>query len=168
MTYKDLEKQREYNHEHYVKHRKEKLEYQHEYILEHKAERIKYQRMYRAEHKAEILEYDREYHRRYRTKHPHCTRDYLNQNKVARKRGNIRNIHGRFKPYKWLKNGLKLQGFDPQIHHEWIPRTTEYTGIALVEAKDHMRNIIKPLIILEGEIVWTNETDERSKLDLHH
>jgi len=39
-----------------------------------------------------------------------------------------------------------------EIHHEWIPNTANYNGIALVEAQQHRYGIIDPIVILEGSI----------------
>ena len=39
-----------------------------------------------------------------------------------------------------------------ELHHEWIPETAEYRGVALVEADQHRRGIIDVIQILEGEI----------------
>lgn len=44
-----------------------------------------------------------------------------------------------------------------QIHHEWIPGTAEYSGLALVEADQHMRGIIDVIYTLRGEITFFTE-----------
>lgn len=46
---------------------------------------------------------------------------------------------------------------DSQIHHEWIPRTSKYRGVALVEKDQHMHGFIDVLQILEGEITLLTE-----------
>ena len=40
-----------------------------------------------------------------------------------------------------------------QIHHEWIPGTSNYRGVALVEANKHMHGFIDVIEILDGEIL---------------
>jgi hypothetical protein len=39
-----------------------------------------------------------------------------------------------------------------QLHHNWLPGTAEYTGLALVEANAHMHGVIDVIQILEGKI----------------
>lgn len=46
-----------------------------------------------------------------------------------------------------------------QIHHQWIPNTAKYTGIALVETDLHRFGIIKPIVILEGKITLMREKE---------
>ena len=43
------------------------------------------------------------------------------------------------------------------LHHEWIPGTAKYRGLALVEKVPHQNGIIKPILILEGEITLFTE-----------
>lgn len=48
---------------------------------------------------------------------------------------------------------------ESQIHHQWIPGTAKYTGVALVEAKPHQYGIIKSIVILEGKITLFTEKE---------
>lgn len=50
---------------------------------------------------------------------------------------------------------------ESQLHHEWIPSTSEYRGIALVETYQHRHGIIDPILILEGEITLLTEEEVR-------
>ena len=50
-----------------------------------------------------------------------------------------------------------------QIHHEWIPNTCKYRGVALVERDPHQYGIINPIVILEGEITLLTEAEIRAK-----
>ncbi|MCK4528196.1 hypothetical protein KAW18_12565 [candidate division WOR-3 bacterium] len=45
------------------------------------------------------------------------------------------------------------------FHHEWIPGTAEYKGVALVEAEAHRHGIIDVIQILEGEITIFTEKE---------
>lgn len=74
------------------------------------------------------------------------------RNKVRRKHRHI------WEEYK------KIIAPDSQIHHEWIPETPNYKGVALVETDQHMHGIIKVIQILEGAIkVFTErEIQERN------
>jgi len=46
---------------------------------------------------------------------------------------------------------------ESQIHHEWIPDTSDYRGVALVEANAHQYGIIDVIQILEGKITLLTE-----------
>ena len=50
---------------------------------------------------------------------------------------------------------------DSQIHHQWVPNTADYTGIALVEKDQHMYGFIDVIQILEGEITLLTEEEVR-------
>lgn len=50
---------------------------------------------------------------------------------------------------------------DSELHHEWIPETADYRGVALVEAKPHQYGIIDVIQILEGEITLLTEAEIR-------
>lgn len=51
----------------------------------------------------------------------------------------------------------KIIAPESQLHHQWIPETANYTGVALVEADPHRHGIIAPIQILEGEITLLTE-----------
>ena len=48
-----------------------------------------------------------------------------------------------------------------QIHHEWIPGTTEYRGTALVETNQHQHGFIDVIRVLEGVITLPTEAEIR-------
>jgi hypothetical protein len=51
---------------------------------------------------------------------------------------------------------------DSQIHHEWIPQTAEYLGLALVEANPHRYGIIDIIQILDGRITLLTEEEVKN------
>jgi len=62
-------------------------------------------------------------------------------------RNKIRSKHGyKWRPYK------HIIAPNSQIHHQWLPGTAGYTGVALVEKDQHIHGFIKVIQILEGEI----------------
>lgn len=64
----------------------------------------------------------------------------------------VRQKHGNlYRPYK------KIIAPESQLHHQWVPGTAEYTGVALVEAKPHQYGYIDVIQILEGEITLLTE-----------
>jgi hypothetical protein len=50
-----------------------------------------------------------------------------------------------------------------ELHHQWIPETADYTGLALVEAKPHKHGIIDVIQILEGAITVFSEKELREQ-----
>lgn len=50
---------------------------------------------------------------------------------------------------------------DSQIHHEWIPDTADYRGVALVEKDTHMHGYIDVIQILDGKITLLTEKEVR-------
>ena len=52
---------------------------------------------------------------------------------------------------------------ESQIHHEWIPGTANYRGVALVEADQHMHGIVDVIEILEGKITLLTEDKVKEK-----
>jgi hypothetical protein len=62
-------------------------------------------------------------------------------------RNKIRIKHAnRYRPYK------KIVAPDSQVHHEWIPGTSRYRGIALVERDAHQHGRVDVIKILGGAI----------------
>ena len=70
------------------------------------------------------------------------------------KREKIREKHRR--RYRSFK---RIIAPDSQIHHEWIPGTAEYTGIALVETDQHMHGFVDVIKILDGKITLLTEKE---------
>ena len=70
----------------------------------------------------------------------------------------VRLRHGHlYRPYK------QIIALESQIHHEWLPETAEYRGVALVEKDQHMHGLIDVIQILEGEITLFAEEGVRRK-----
>ena len=66
----------------------------------------------------------------------------------------IRKKHaGKWRPFK------NLIAPESQLHHEWLPRTAEYRGVALVEKEPHQHGIIDVIRILDGEITLLTEEE---------
>ena len=66
----------------------------------------------------------------------------------------IRMEYGRrYRPYK------QIIAPESQIHHEWLPKTCSYRGVALVEKDQHMHGFIDVIHILEGEITVLTEAE---------
>ena len=64
---------------------------------------------------------------------------------IPGERNLVRNKHrSRYRKYK------QIIAPESQIHHEWIPNTSEYNGIALVETNQHLHGFIDVIQILEG------------------
>ena len=69
----------------------------------------------------------------------------------------IRAKHGaQYRPLK------KIIAPESQIHHEWIPKTAEYRGLALVEKDPHQYGIIDVIQILDGKITLLTEEDVKN------
>jgi hypothetical protein len=152
-----------------------RLEQGQEYNKEHREEAKAAAKKYREEHKGkeEYREKEKAYNRKYQEENPEKV--IANHQEESRKGGNrydkhlkdnrtglqgvknrIRSDHRtQYKPYK------DIIAPDSQIHHEWIPKTAEYTGLALVEAEQHMHGIVDVIEILDGEITLLTEEQIR-------
>jgi hypothetical protein len=69
----------------------------------------------------------------------------------------------RIKHAKRWKAYKKIIAPNSQIHHEWIPGTAKYKGIALVETEQHQHGIIKVIKILNGRITLMMEWGRNSE-----
>ena len=49
------------------------------------------------------------------------------------------------------------------LHHEWIPETSNYSGVALVERDAHIHGIIDVIKILKGKITLLTEEEIREQ-----
>ena len=73
---------------------------------------------------------------------------------IPHERELVRMRHGRrYRSYK------QIIAPDSQIHHEWIPETANYTGVALVEKDQHQHGFIDVIQILEGKITVLTEAE---------
>ena len=48
-----------------------------------------------------------------------------------------------------------------QIHHEWIPGTADFRGVALVETDQHLHGYVDVIKILDGKITLLTEKEIR-------
>ena len=73
---------------------------------------------------------------------------------LPHERNLVRGKHNRrYRPYK------QIIAPDSELHHEWIPNTANYRGVALVEKEPHQYGIIDVIQILEGEIRLFTEAE---------
>lgn len=73
-------------------------------------------------------------------------------------RTKVRNRHQhQYRPYKRI---IDPEGLT-QIHHSWLPKSSDCTGVALVEKEAHMHGFIDVIQILEGEITLFTEAEIR-------
>jgi len=71
---------------------------------------------------------------------------------IPGERKKVRTKHGKqYRPYK------AIIAPDSQLHHEWVPDTSEYRGVALVETNAHQYGIIDVIQILDGKITLLTE-----------
>ena len=75
---------------------------------------------------------------------------------VPHKKLLIRSNHGRI----WKKH-KQIIAPESQLHHQWLPETANYTGMALVEKEQHQYGFIDVIQILEGGITLFTETEIR-------
>jgi len=68
----------------------------------------------------------------------------------------IRTIHG--KQYRHFK---RIIAPDSVMHHEWIPGTADFRGVALVEKDQHQYGIIDVIQMLDGDITLLTEKEVR-------
>lgn len=79
---------------------------------------------------------------------------------VPHERELVRGKHQRH--YTQYKKIIDPEGLT-QIHHEWIPETADFRGVALVEKDQHQHGYIDVIQILEGEITLLTEEEIKNK-----
>ena len=77
---------------------------------------------------------------------------------LRHERNKIRKIHQK----RWSKY-KKIIAPDSQLHHQWLPGTAEYSGLALVEKEQHMHGFIDVVKILDGTITLFTEKEIREQ-----
>jgi hypothetical protein len=108
------------------------------------------------EHPKEVKARNNQYHRKNGV-HYHKTLQY-NRTGVRPARHRVRSKHQYlYLPYK------NIIAPSSQIHHQWIPDTANCTGIALVEADQHMHGFIDVIEILSGKITLFTEEEVRKE-----
>ena len=60
-------------------------------------------------------------------------------------------------------HGIKEATPNTEFHHEWIPGTAKYRGLALVDKEMHRRGIIKVIKLLEGQITLFTEKEVKKE-----
>jgi hypothetical protein len=73
------------------------------------------------------------------------------------RRGIPRTHQNKYRPYK------KIISQDSQLHHQWIPETSKYTGVALVEADQRMHGFIDVIESSKGNITMFTEKEIREQ-----
>ena len=95
---------------------------------------------------------DRERHRK-GGKYYERTREY-DRTELRHIRNLIRGKHQfHYRPYK------RIIAPNSHLHHQWIPDTANYTGVALVEKNQHQHGYIDVIQILEGRITLFSESE---------
>lgn len=158
MTLKKAEFIRRYGEEKYKKMRGEAKEQAGEWRKAHLDEVKDIDRKWRENHpeksKANSIKSNREAARKggryYKHKQKYITTG------LQRDKNRIRIRHGkRYKSYK------QIIAPDSQLHHQWLPETANFQGVALVEKGQHMHGFIDVIQILEGEITLFTEEEIR-------
>ena len=116
----------------------------------------------------------REYDRAWRERNPQKTIE--KGKKVSQKGGAYYKNHMKYRQTGIqgerekirCKHGNQWRGYKrivapkSQVHHQWRKDSSEYDGIALVEAKAHRYGIIDVIQIIEGEITIFTEEELRN------
>ena len=131
------------------------LEKRQAYYKEHKEEAVAYSKKYNEEHpeetKANQHEANRKGGKRYAEKIEYQTTG------IQGERHRIRIKHAdKYRPFK------NIIAPESQIHHEWVPQTAEYRGVALVEADAHMHGFVDVIQILDGKITLLTEEEVKN------
>jgi hypothetical protein len=144
-----------------------KLAQKRAYNKAHKEEKKASNKRYRNNHREEV----KEYNKKYQEAHPEEVK--ANNHEGSRKGGKyyakhltdgqtglrgdrnaIRKKHAdKYRPFK------NIIAPESQLHHEWVPKTAEYRGVALVEADQHMHGFVDVIQILDGEITLLTEEE---------
>jgi hypothetical protein len=139
----------------------------------HKAEEHARSKKYREEHKEEeeYREKEKARNKKYAEEHPEEVKannqernrkdgkyydKHLKDNRTGLQgaRNRIRMKHAnQYRPYK------DIIAPDSQLHHEWMPQTDEYRGLALVEKDAHQYGIVDVIEILDGKITLLTEEE---------
>jgi hypothetical protein len=143
-----LERDRAY----YKAHKEQKKAYQKKYKEEHPEEVIAADKKYREEHPEEVIANHQEQNRKGGKYYDKKLKD--NQTGLQGDRNKIRLKHrNQYRPFK------NIIAPESQIHHEWVPTTAEYRGLALVAKDAHQYGIVDVIQILEGKITLLTEEE---------
>ena len=133
---------------------KKKLQYNSDYGIHHREEGNIRKNEWRGRNPAKVATLNREINRK-GGKYYEAKLKY-NITGVQGERAQIRTKHAKYyRPFK------RIIASASQLHHEWIPETASYMGLALVEKDQHMHGYIDVIQILEGEITLLSEEEIR-------
>ena len=127
-----------------------------DWYVQHREEMKGRQREWAAANPDKVLAYSQEQGRkggkRYENKLEYNTTGLQGERKK------IRNQHN------YLYRVIKQATPNSVLHDQWIPGTAKYRGLALVEKVAHRHGVIKPIIVLEGEITVFTEKEIREQV----
>jgi hypothetical protein len=147
-----LEQGREYKKAHREEANATTKKYREEHLEETKAAVKKYQ----DEHPEKMIAINHERNRKGGKYYDKMLED--KRTGIPGEKNKIRSKHQyKYKPYK------DIIAPESQIHHEWIPDTCEYRGVALVEAEQHMHGFVDVIEILDGKITLLTEEEVKRK-----
>ena len=133
---------------------KERKEYDRKRYLTHKEDRDAKNKVWARLHPEAYAKYHEQWQRKGGS-HYAQTRAYESTG-LRYKRSYVRNRHGtQYRKYK------RFFALGSQIHHEWIPGTAKYTGLALVETDKHRHGYIDVIKILDGKITLFTEGNKK-------
>ena len=137
------------------KHRKEKRENSRKWYRTHPEEARERKRLWRLNHPDKVREANHENGRK-GGKYYERMRKYESTG-LPHERKLIRRRHAhRYHPLK------RIIAPDSQLHHQWLPNSANYTGVALVEADQHLHGFVDVIRILEGDITLLTEEEVRN------
>ena len=88
----------------------------------------------------------------------YAKKQHYKQTGIQGARNKIRTRHA----MKWLPF-KRIIAPRSQLHHEWLPDSSKYIGVALVEADQHRHGYIEVIKVLEGHITFMREEDLRNR-----
>ena len=125
-------------------------EYEKKYHEEHKKERNTRSKQWSAEYPEQVKAHHQEANRkggkRYEQKRAYMMQGLQHEKGLIRVRDNRR-----------FRTEIEAAGPNYVLHHEWIPGTAKYRGVALVNEEKHQRGIIEVYKVLKGEITLFTE-----------
>ena len=150
------EKKKAYRRAWYLAHLEEVRAHSKAWAEAHPDEMLAYNRVWREAHPEKVKEKNHEADRKDGKRYEKKLESL--RTGLQGERHRVRVKHGRL--YRPCKNIIAP---DSQLHHSWRPGTSEYTGLALVEADAHMHGFIDVIQIFEGEIELFTEAEIREQ-----
>lgn len=132
------------------------LEQKRAYREAHREEANARNKKYAEEHPEQVIATSQEQNRKGGKYYDKTLED--NRTGLRGDRNKIRLKHrNQYRPFK------NIIAPESQIHHEWVPDTSEYRGVALVEAEAHQYGIVDVIEILDGKITLLTEDEIKKK-----